>query len=154
MPVPGDVDIAIASELMEAGRAIQRGLITPDRTTLVASINRVFSMTEKVAMADGRVSDEKLIDACRSAAKTMHAFDMVAIADDKAQAEIWIGAEDKLPRMIRLTYFDEPGNFRHVVAFSNWHLNGVIAPDAFSSDKLAKAIRIKFASPDEKLPKP
>ena len=55
MPVPGDVDIVIASELMEAGRAIQRGLITPDRTTLVASINRVFSMTEKVAMADGRV---------------------------------------------------------------------------------------------------
>jgi indolepyruvate ferredoxin oxidoreductase beta subunit len=53
MPVPGDVDIVIASELMEAGRAIQRGLITPDRTTLVASINRVFSMTEKVAMADG-----------------------------------------------------------------------------------------------------
>lgn len=80
--------------------------------------------------------------------------DMVAIADDKAQAEIWIGAEDKLPRMIRVTYFDEPGNFRHVVAFSNWHLNPVISPDAFSSDKLAKAIRIKFASPDEKFPKP
>ena len=81
MPVPGDVDIVIASELMEAGRAIQRGLITPDRTTLVASINRVFSMTEKVAMADGRVSEEKLIEACRSAAKTMHAFDMAAIAE-------------------------------------------------------------------------
>jgi len=79
--VPGDVDIVIASELMEAGRAIQRGLITPDRTTLVASINRVFSMTEKVAMADGRVSEEKLIEACRSAAKTMHAFDMAAIAE-------------------------------------------------------------------------
>ncbi len=81
MPVPGDVDIVIASELMEAGRAIQRGLVTPDRTTLVASVNRVFSMTEKVAMADGRVSDEKLIDACRAAAKTMHAFDMAAIAE-------------------------------------------------------------------------
>ena len=81
MPVPGDVDIVIESEQMEAGRAIQRGLITPDRTTLVASVNRVFSMTEKVAMADGRVSEEKLIDACRSAAKTMHAFDMAAIAE-------------------------------------------------------------------------
>src|ERR1043165_1350083 len=81
MPVPGDVDIVIASELMEAGRAIQRGLITPDRTTLVASINRVFSMTEKVAMADGRVRGERLIDPCRSAARTMHAFDMAAIAE-------------------------------------------------------------------------
>ena len=55
MPVPGDVDIVVASELMEAGRAIQRGLVTPDRTTLIASTNRVFSMTEKIAMADGRV---------------------------------------------------------------------------------------------------
>ena len=27
MPVPGDVDIVIASELMEAGRAVQRGLV-------------------------------------------------------------------------------------------------------------------------------
>ena len=81
MPVPGDVDIVIASELMEAGRAIQRGLITPDRTTLIASTNRVFSMTEKIAMADGRVDAEKLIEACRSAAKTMHAFDMAAIAE-------------------------------------------------------------------------
>jgi indolepyruvate ferredoxin oxidoreductase beta subunit len=81
MPVPGDVDIVIASELMEAGRAIQRGLVTPDRTTLIASINRVFSMTEKIAMADGRVDEAKLVEACRSAARVMHAFDMAAIAE-------------------------------------------------------------------------
>jgi indolepyruvate ferredoxin oxidoreductase beta subunit len=79
--VPGDVDIVIASELMEAGRAIQRGLITPDRTTLVASTNRVFAMTEKIAMADGRVDADKLVEACRTAARTMHAFDMAAIAE-------------------------------------------------------------------------
>jgi len=81
MPVPGDVDIVIASELMEAGRAIQRGLITPDRTTLIASTNRVFAMTEKIALADGRVDSEKLVEACGSAAKIMHAFDMAAIAE-------------------------------------------------------------------------
>jgi indolepyruvate ferredoxin oxidoreductase beta subunit len=81
MPVPGDVDIVIASELMEAGRAIQRGLITPDRTTLIASTNRVFAMTEKIALADGRVDPEKLVEACRSAANVMHAFDMAAIAE-------------------------------------------------------------------------
>ena len=82
MPVPGDVDIVIASELMEAGRAIQRGLVTPDRTTLIASTNRVFSMTEKVAMADGRVDDDEAArrlprgrqDACMR-------FDMAAIAE-------------------------------------------------------------------------
>src|ERR1700736_4066304 len=49
MPVPGELDIVLASELMEAGRAIQRGLVTPDRTTLIASTHRVYSMTEKTA---------------------------------------------------------------------------------------------------------
>ncbi len=34
-PVAGYVDIVIASELMEAGRAVQRGLVTPDRTTFI-----------------------------------------------------------------------------------------------------------------------
>jgi indolepyruvate ferredoxin oxidoreductase beta subunit len=81
MPTPGDVDVVIASELMEAGRAIQRGLVTPDRTTLVASTNRTFSMTERLAMADGRVEDAKLIDACRSAARQLYAFDMAALAE-------------------------------------------------------------------------
>src|ERR1035438_5846568 len=46
MPVPGELDIVVASELMEAGRAIQRGLVTPDRTALITSTHRVFSMTE------------------------------------------------------------------------------------------------------------
>ena len=54
-PVPGDVDIVIASELMEAGRAVQRGLVTPDKTTFIVSTNRVYAMTEKIALADGRV---------------------------------------------------------------------------------------------------
>src|SRR5215218_11181137 len=45
MPVPGDVDVVICSELMEAARAIQRGFVTPDRTTLVASTHRVYAMT-------------------------------------------------------------------------------------------------------------
>jgi len=81
MPTPGDVDIVIASELMEAGRAIQRGLVTPDRTTLIASTSRTFSMTERLALADGRVDDAKLIEACRSAARQLHAFDMAALAE-------------------------------------------------------------------------
>src|ERR1700756_2788462 len=61
MPVPGEVDIVIASELMEAGRAVQRNLVTPDRTTLIASTHRVYSMIEKTAIGDGRVDDEALI---------------------------------------------------------------------------------------------
>ena len=61
MPLPGDVDVVLASELMEAGRAVQRGLVTPDRTTLVASTHRVYSIAEKSAMGDGRVDSAELL---------------------------------------------------------------------------------------------
>src|SRR5579859_144388 len=37
MPVPGDVDCVIASELAEAARSVQRGFVTSDRTVLIAS---------------------------------------------------------------------------------------------------------------------
>jgi len=81
VPVPGDIDVVIASELMEAGRAIQRGLVTPDRTTLIASTHRVFAMTEKIALADGRVSSDALLDACRGASQRLVACDMAQLAE-------------------------------------------------------------------------
>ncbi len=80
IPVPGDVDIVIASELMEAGRAVQRGLVTPDLTTLVASTHRVYAMSEKMALADGRVDEKALAAGCAMAARRMIGFDMAAIA--------------------------------------------------------------------------
>jgi len=81
MPVPGDVDVVIASELMEAGRAVQRGLVTPNCTTLIASTHRVYAMTEKIALSDGRVSEQNLIDACSLAARKLIAFDMASLAE-------------------------------------------------------------------------
>lgn len=82
VPVPGEVDIVIASELMEAGRAVQRGLVTPDRTTLIASTNRVYSMTEKTALGDGAVDSAKLLDICATAAKSLVQNDFARIADE------------------------------------------------------------------------
>jgi indolepyruvate ferredoxin oxidoreductase beta subunit len=81
MPVPGDVDIVIASELMEAARAVERGLVTPDRTVLVASTNRVYAMTEKIAMGDGRTDPQPLIEAIGLAARRLVATDMARLAE-------------------------------------------------------------------------
>lgn len=81
MPVPGEVDIVLASELMEAGRAIQRGIVTPDRTTLIASTHRVFSMTEKTALGDGQVDAQKLLDAAHAAAKRFVFANFAQIAE-------------------------------------------------------------------------
>jgi indolepyruvate ferredoxin oxidoreductase beta subunit len=80
-PVPGEVDVVIASELMEAGRAVQRGLVTPDRTTFVASTHRVYSMTERTAMGDGRVDAQALIDGARAAARRFVGADFGALAE-------------------------------------------------------------------------
>jgi indolepyruvate ferredoxin oxidoreductase beta subunit len=81
MPVPGDVDIVLASELMEAGRAITRGLVTPDRTTLIASSHRVFTMLERTALTDGRVDGNAMLKASEEASRRLHAFDMASIAE-------------------------------------------------------------------------
>lgn len=82
MPMPGDVDVVLASELMEAGRAVQRGLVTADRTTLITSTHRVYSISEKTAMGDGRVDSDALIEHTRAAAKNYVHFDMAKAAED------------------------------------------------------------------------
>ena len=82
MPLPGDVDVVLASELMEAGRAVQRGLVTPERTTLIASTHRVYSILEKSAMGDGRVDSSNLLAHAQAAAKRFVRFDMAQAAED------------------------------------------------------------------------
>ena len=81
MPAPGDVDVVIASELMEAARAVSRGLVTPDRTTLIASTHRVYSMTERTAMGDGRVDSAPMLAACTQAAHRVVMADMAGLAE-------------------------------------------------------------------------
>jgi indolepyruvate ferredoxin oxidoreductase beta subunit len=81
MPLPGDVDLVLASELMEAARAVQRGLVTPGRTTLVASTHRVYAIAEKMALGDGRADEQALLAAARGAARRFIGFDMAATAE-------------------------------------------------------------------------
>ena len=80
-PVPGEVDVVIASELMEAGRALQRGLVTPGRTAFIASTHRVYSMTERTAMGDGRVDAQKILDGAHAAARQFVSADFGALAE-------------------------------------------------------------------------
>ena len=82
MPLPGDVDVVLASELMEAGRAVQRGLVTPERTTLIASTHRVYAVSEKIAMGDGRSSSAALLAQAMTAAKSFVGYDMAQAAQD------------------------------------------------------------------------
>jgi len=81
MPVAGDVDCVLASELAEAARAIQRGIVTRDRTTLITSSHRSYSISEKSAMGDGAADKAQLIELVGSQSKRLILFDMDAMAE-------------------------------------------------------------------------
>jgi len=81
-PSPGNVDMMVASELLEAGRAMQNGYVTPDRTTLIASTHRIYATMEKMQMADGRFSSERVLAAAKQLAQRAILFDMRQLAQD------------------------------------------------------------------------
>ena len=80
MPTPGDVDVVMAAELMEAGRSVLRGLVTPDKTVLIASTHRSFAVGEKEKPGDGIGNPEVVVEATDFAAKRTIAFDMETLA--------------------------------------------------------------------------
>ncbi|MGE0745235.1 MAG: indolepyruvate oxidoreductase subunit beta family protein [Rhodospirillales bacterium] len=82
-PAPGRVDLVVASELMEAGRAIENGYVTPDRTTVVASTHRIYSIVEKSAMGDGIFNLDRLMQAVQKLAQRAVLFDMAALAEQE-----------------------------------------------------------------------
>lgn len=81
-PAEGDVDILIAAELMEAGRAIMRGFVTPDRTTLIASTHRALAVSEKIAPGDGIADASEVHAAAEVAASRFISFDMERLATE------------------------------------------------------------------------
>ena len=92
MAAPGDVDIVIAAEWMEAGRAIQRGLVTPDRTVLIASTHRTFAVSEKSEPGDGAANSEAVTAAGQAAAKRFVAFDMARLAEQAGAGPALVAA--------------------------------------------------------------
>jgi len=80
MPVAGDVDCVVAAELVEAGRAMARGLVTPERTTLIASSHREYTISERSAMGRAVATEAELIDIARVQARRFILFDMADMA--------------------------------------------------------------------------
>lgn len=81
-PGPGDIDMMIATELMEVGRAMEKGFISPEKTTLIGSTHRVYTLAEKMAMGDGRYDGDKIMDAAKQMAKRHILFDIERAAQD------------------------------------------------------------------------
>ncbi|MDP1577999.1 MAG: indolepyruvate oxidoreductase subunit beta family protein, partial [Cypionkella sp.] len=94
MPAAGDVDIMVTAEMMEAGRSIMRGFVTPDRTTLITSTHRALAVSEKMVPGDGIASSEEVIAAAEVASRRFIAadFDALAIAQGSVISASLFGA--------------------------------------------------------------
>jgi hypothetical protein len=81
--------------------------------------------------------------------------DMVAYIDHGVFIQAWIGAEDKLPRLLHAIYLDDPERLRHTLLLSDWQLDAAVPPDTFTSAKAASANPMPFAHPHpESSPEP
>lgn len=79
-PAAGDVDILVAAEMMEVGRAILRGFVTPDRTVLIGSTHRALAVSEKMVPGDGIASSDEVRAAADVAARGLILADFEAVA--------------------------------------------------------------------------
>ncbi len=79
-PVPGALDILVSSELLETVRQISNGVVSPERTRVLTSTSRTLTTLEKMQLADGRTSDEELIEIIGKYSRSHRAFDMSAVA--------------------------------------------------------------------------
>lgn len=75
-PTQANVDVMVATEFLEAARAIENGWVTPDRTVLIASNHRTYSILERSAMSDGRYESGRIYDAVRARAHRAIVFNM------------------------------------------------------------------------------
>ncbi|MDA8827496.1 indolepyruvate oxidoreductase subunit beta family protein [Luminiphilus sp.] len=83
-PAQGDIDIAVTSEIAEAGRMISRGFISPERTTLISSDHRVYGITEKSDTTDGTADTAFILDlSTRYASRFVH-FDLLELVQRHA----------------------------------------------------------------------
>jgi hypothetical protein len=78
--------------------------------------------------------------------------DMIVWANNDVFLQIWIGAEDKLPRRIRAPFRADPKKLRHDLELSNWQLDGAVPAEAFSTAKAKTGQPMAFATPGRKVP--
>ena len=79
-PSGGDVDVMIAAEMMEVGRCILRGFVTPDKTTLIGSTHRQLAVSEKTIPGDGIADADEVRAAAEIAAQRLILADMDKLA--------------------------------------------------------------------------
>ena len=79
-PCPGEIDIAITTELLEAGRAIEQGYVSADRTALITSTHRDYSIGEKVQSGSNFYDSTAIMAAIEGCTNGKFASDFLALS--------------------------------------------------------------------------
>jgi indolepyruvate ferredoxin oxidoreductase beta subunit len=92
LPVPGCIDLLVASELLECARTVQMGMPSAERTTVVTSTSRTLTTAEKMSLGDGRFDSDRLLEAARENSRKLIALDMEAMARGTVVSAVMFGA--------------------------------------------------------------
>jgi len=141
-PAIGEVDVALATELLEAGRMIFNGFVTPDRTTLIASTHRVLAIGERSAMGDGSFDVCRLLRAVKERSKDQILFDMDQAAEESGGVinAVLLGAlagSSKLP----IPYAAFEAAIRHAGKSIDTNLAAFAFGRGHARGELAQAVR-------------
>lgn len=77
---PGRVDVVVATELAELARAMSRHFVNPQRTHVISSTHRAYTISERMAPNDGRADSEAIKGAAQRLSKSCHLVDADALA--------------------------------------------------------------------------
>lgn len=79
VPTPGEVDVLVCAELLEAARMLERGFCTPERTTAVVSTHRAYTTAEKMSRDDGRYDPQRIVAAVEALSRRATLADLEAV---------------------------------------------------------------------------
>ncbi|MCW5634363.1 MAG: indolepyruvate oxidoreductase subunit beta family protein [Rubrivivax sp.] len=79
-PVPGCIDLLVSSELLETVRQAGAGFVSRERTWVVSSTARALTVTEKMALGDGRADAAALAATLQKVSRGVDLLDLNALA--------------------------------------------------------------------------
>jgi len=73
--------------------------------------------------------------------------DHLAFSNRGVEWQIWIGTEDRLPRMVCATYPGNAGEPSSTVEFGGWTLGQPVSPETFTYRNASQATKVEFRNP-------
>ncbi len=90
-PVPGEVDVIVAQEFLELGRALELGYGS-DKTAIVTSTHRVYSTLEKMPIGSGIYSEESLRKIADGFSSKLIELDALKLSKENGMDELAVNA--------------------------------------------------------------